>query len=323
MTTFYEILSVTDSSSPQEIKKRYRKLSSQCHPDKGGSNALFKLLAKAYEAIKANNGNANALGENTHVLHLEISSLRSKTDILENQVALVQKELAEAKKLNTTDTENVHNELRISKTDLREAKLIAIDKHKQVTQLNEIVTDLCSQLKTKSKPVENSVIKVSHNAIVLMLIVFIIGFAIVISSYDPAIKEKRSLYSTVWSSSELSGTYSDLAIKMVTTVIGEVNVIISVKNINSECVSPKSLIKNNIQPMFFNGTPLHVNTICIGKGIAAVYPRTKKGRSYLINLLKRVKVLTLKDGTRPRYTFSAIGFTEALNKQLNLLHPSK
>ena len=47
----YEILGVSDGASPQEIKKAYRKLSLQHHPDKGGDMAKFKEVTRAYEVL--------------------------------------------------------------------------------------------------------------------------------------------------------------------------------------------------------------------------------------------------------------------------------
>lgn len=53
--TYYDILKVTKSSSLDEIKKSYRRLSLQCHPDKNPGNPdaikMFHKITEAYERI--------------------------------------------------------------------------------------------------------------------------------------------------------------------------------------------------------------------------------------------------------------------------------
>ena len=51
MTDFYQTLGVERSASPDEIKKAYRRLASKHHPDKGGDNARFQEIQKAYETL--------------------------------------------------------------------------------------------------------------------------------------------------------------------------------------------------------------------------------------------------------------------------------
>lgn len=51
MTDYYNILGVSESASPEEIKKAYRKLANQHHPDKGGDQAKFKDISVAYDTL--------------------------------------------------------------------------------------------------------------------------------------------------------------------------------------------------------------------------------------------------------------------------------
>ena len=52
---YYEILSVTKTSSPEEVKVAYRRLAMQYHPDRNQGDASaedkFKEAAEAYEVL--------------------------------------------------------------------------------------------------------------------------------------------------------------------------------------------------------------------------------------------------------------------------------
>ena len=47
----YEVLGVAKTASPDEIKRAYRKLASQHHPDKGGDTARFQEIQTAYDTL--------------------------------------------------------------------------------------------------------------------------------------------------------------------------------------------------------------------------------------------------------------------------------
>lgn len=48
---YYAVLGVNKNSTPDEIKKAYRKLASQHHPDKGGDKVKFQEIQEAYATL--------------------------------------------------------------------------------------------------------------------------------------------------------------------------------------------------------------------------------------------------------------------------------
>lgn len=54
MKNFYAVLGVQPSISAEDLKKQYRKLAMEHHPDRGGSEDKFKEITEAYTALNAN-----------------------------------------------------------------------------------------------------------------------------------------------------------------------------------------------------------------------------------------------------------------------------
>jgi hypothetical protein len=49
--TLYEVLNVEPNASADEIRAAFRRLGAKVHPDRGGSNALFRRVKDAYDIL--------------------------------------------------------------------------------------------------------------------------------------------------------------------------------------------------------------------------------------------------------------------------------
>lgn len=131
MSTFNEILGTTTAFSQQDLKKRYKLLSAKCHPDKGGSNELFKLIKLAFD--KASTG----YGEQKYKTVNEQSS--EEVEQLKNRIKLLEKELSKeqlSKKAIAQDLKE--KQLLISRLEEesqeKDYKILALEKQKSSVQ---------------------------------------------------------------------------------------------------------------------------------------------------------------------------------------------
>lgn len=91
MANAYETLGVPKGASEDEIKKAYRKLASQHHPDKGGDTAKFQEIQTAYETLsdphkRAQHDNPNPFSsfDNGNGTHFEFHFGNGGNDIFDH-----------------------------------------------------------------------------------------------------------------------------------------------------------------------------------------------------------------------------------------------
>ncbi|MGF1760749.1 molecular chaperone DnaJ [Photobacterium sagamiensis] len=67
MASFHDILGTDNNTSSDEVKRRYKLLSTRFHPDKGGSKVLMQLVSQAYDQIGKGKGHEEAV----HTIHIQ------------------------------------------------------------------------------------------------------------------------------------------------------------------------------------------------------------------------------------------------------------
>jgi curved DNA-binding protein CbpA len=72
----YNTLGVSKTATPDEIKKAYRKLASQHHPDKGGDKAKFQEIQAAYDTLSNSDNRKDFILKVEFPLALNISLVR-------------------------------------------------------------------------------------------------------------------------------------------------------------------------------------------------------------------------------------------------------
>jgi molecular chaperone DnaJ len=64
MQKYYDILGVDSNTTKEEVKKKFRKLSMQYHPDRGGDARKFNDILEAYKFITTVNGAVDKIDNN-------------------------------------------------------------------------------------------------------------------------------------------------------------------------------------------------------------------------------------------------------------------
>ena len=73
MQDYYQILGLTRSASSDDIKRSYRKLASQHHPDKGGDKGRFQEIEEAYRILSDPEKRREYDNPNIHINHFDHS----------------------------------------------------------------------------------------------------------------------------------------------------------------------------------------------------------------------------------------------------------
>jgi DnaJ-class molecular chaperone len=122
-TTLYDILELSPTAASDEIKAAYRQLSTQVHPDRGGSNALFRLVREAYETLSDDNRRAeydrsgiNSAGPTPRARSADGGSGREEDiKMLADRTLALNKSLLRLKAEATTD----HDHLEVCRVQLK------------------------------------------------------------------------------------------------------------------------------------------------------------------------------------------------------------
>ncbi|NOI89375.1 J domain-containing protein [Vibrio splendidus] len=157
MITFHEILGTTNTSTTQEIKKRYKLLSVKCHPDKGGSNELFKIIKLAFDKAIEGNGSHVFSQNNANDANIE-KQLRTQISQLENVISREQ-----------SAKESLSVELKKSK--LKSEKL-EIELQQQGYYLSAL------EKQKNAAPINSSNKTLTFATIIMAILSFIAGFTV-------------------------------------------------------------------------------------------------------------------------------------------------
>ena len=117
---FYEVLGVSETATQDEIKKAYRKLAIEHHPDKGGNEDKFKEIAQAYDTLsdptkrtqydsRNNNPFGNGFNPFDELFRQHYQNGKTVPDkIVEIEVGTLESFLGVDKVINYTRNDNCH-----------------------------------------------------------------------------------------------------------------------------------------------------------------------------------------------------------------------
>ena len=125
MTTYFDILGVKKNTPLADVKRRYKLLSSRCHPDKGGSKSIMQMLSQAYEKVLTGHGHEEAV----HVVYLKSNE---QTAIWKKKCQQLEEQFTELKQQN----EELERKLKAAREELKQ-KATPSDDEKNYKQMME------------------------------------------------------------------------------------------------------------------------------------------------------------------------------------------
>ncbi|GHA42801.1 hypothetical protein ACFFLZ_13750 [Photobacterium aphoticum] len=155
MTTFHDILGTDNQTPTADIKRRYKLLSSRCHPDKDGTKALMQLIAQAYDKVMHGKGAEEAvktvivkkavpneaLVQQYRQLEAQYKLLKIDNDTLNQQLETALKNLQKATAANTAaatsamQTTSMDNSDEVRQKQDMEREIIALRRENRRLQM--------------------------------------------------------------------------------------------------------------------------------------------------------------------------------------------
>ena len=85
MSNLYQILGLERSASADDIKRAYKKLAVQNHPDKGGDEKKFQEISNAYDVLSDPKKNMNMIMKDLIEDLIEITMIYLHIFLVEDQ----------------------------------------------------------------------------------------------------------------------------------------------------------------------------------------------------------------------------------------------
>ncbi len=143
MTTFHELLGTEDGMSSAEVKKRFKSISMRVHPDRGGSDALMRIVSQSYNFVQKGQGNKEVFNSVT-VEKGDVTQLKAKIRLLEKENRQLKEAYDRSQKENSKLKVEIKDQVAEQFTQQRR-------QDKTLLEANEELKKLAQTLKTKDR----------------------------------------------------------------------------------------------------------------------------------------------------------------------------